>query len=236
MELRREILLTIGALVLLNLLLAFGAIGLLIRMGPAIEHILQENVYSIVAAEGILAEFAEAGGAPLAAAAQRRVQRSLANAKRNVTEGSERPVIAALEAQLPLAMAGNAQVRAQAIHSVRELIRINRMAMRGVDREAQRLGSAGAWAAVFIGLLSFALSLFIVVRLQSRFVRPLVDLHAVLESAREGNRLRRCGLSDAPREVVQVMHSVNTLLDERLERLQRPAPSAPAPSSNTPSE
>jgi uncharacterized membrane protein len=218
MELRRELLLTIGALVLLNLFLAFGAIGLFVRMGPAIERILQENVYSVVAGEAILAELAEAGGEPLSPQARARVRQALDNAKRNVTEEQERPVLAELEGALPSAMAGELDGRRRAVASVRQLIQINRIAMRRVDEEARRLGSAGAWTAVFVGFLSFLLSVLVVVRLQRRFVRPLVDLHQVLEVAREGDRLRRCRIADAPREVIQVTQAVNRLLDERLVR------------------
>jgi nitrogen fixation/metabolism regulation signal transduction histidine kinase len=104
------------------------------------------------------------------------------------------------------------------VERVRKLIQINRDAMRNVDEEARRLGGAGAWAAVFVGFLSFLLSVFVLVRFQNRFIRPLVDLHEVLEGAREGDRLRRCRLHDAPREVIQVTQAVNRLLDERLER------------------
>jgi methyl-accepting chemotaxis protein len=218
MELRRELLFTIGALVLLNLFLAFGAIGLFVRMGPAIERILHENVYSIVAAEEMLAEFAETGSTPLAPEARARVRQAFDNARRNVTEGEERPAVAALEHALPSAMEGDPDGRRQTVASVRQLLRVNRDAMRIVDEEARRLGAAGAWGAVFVGFLSFLLSVFVVVRLQKRLVRPLVDLHQVLEGARTGDRLRRCRLGDAPREVIQVTQAVNRLLDERLER------------------
>jgi len=218
MELRRELLLTIGALVVLNLCLAFGVAGLLVRMGPAIERILQENVYSIVAGEAILAELAEAGGQPVSEQAQRRTREALGNAERNVTEQHERPVIDALKRSLPEALNGDADARLAAVGSVRELLRINREVMREGDEEARRLGNAGAWAAVFIGFVSFLLSLFVVVRLQQRLVRPLVDLYDVLEGTRKGDRLRRCRLTDAPHEVLQVTQSVNRLLDERLER------------------
>lgn len=217
MELRRELLLTIGVLVLLNLFLAFGAIGLFVRMGPAIAHILEENVYSIVAAEEMLAELADAGGAPLAPDARARVRRAFDNAKRNVTEPEEQAVLGALEGALPSAIAGEPDGRRRAVASIRQLIDINRDATREADAEAQRLGSAGAWAAVFIGFLSFLISVLVVVRLQERFVRPLVDLHEVLEAAREGDRLRRCRLADAPREVIQVTSAVNRLLDDRLQ-------------------
>lgn len=217
MALRREILLSIGSLVLLNLLLAFGAIGLFVRMGPVIEHIFQENVLSIVAAEEMLSELAKAGGEPLMPEARARLRTSLTEAQRNVTEDDERPVLASLERRLPAAMDGEAQARRQVIDDLGQVIHINREAMRSVDEEARRLGTAGAWAAVLIGFVSFLLSVLVVVRLQSRFVRPLEDLHKVLQSARRGDSHRRCRHVDAPREVEQVSQEVNRLLDERLQ-------------------
>lgn len=215
MTLRRELLMTIGVLVVLNLLLAFGTIGLLMRMGPAIDGILQENVVSIVAAEEILVELAQAAPSPLSTSAQRRVQAALAQAQQNVTEPAEGPILQRVEKTLPAAFATDLSARQELIENLRKLIDINRLAMRRVDEKARSLGSAGAWAAVFLGFLSFLLSLLVIVQLQRRFVGPLIELFEVLNRARAGDRLRRCQQVDAPSEVVQVMNSVNALLDER---------------------
>jgi methyl-accepting chemotaxis protein len=187
-----------------------------------IERILQEDVYSIVAAEEILAELAQQDSA-LAPEARTHVRQALDKAKRNVTEEEERAVLAALEGALPSAMAGERAGRRLAVASIRKLIRINRDAMRNVDLEARRLGSAGAWTAVFIGFLSFLLSIVLFVRLQRRLARPLVDLYEVLESARQGDHLRRCRLTDAPREIIQVTQAVNGLLDARLQQANSPS-------------
>ncbi|MDY0062122.1 MAG: hypothetical protein RBU45_20090 [Myxococcota bacterium] len=216
MDLRRELLLAVGGLIVLNLLLAFGAIGLFVRMGPAIERILQENVYSITAAEEILAELARSGNDALPAEARTRIREAFQKAEQNVTEEEERPVLAHIARLLPPTLEGDLPARQQLLAELGRLIQINRAAMAEVDEEAQRLGKAGAWAAVLLGFSSFLLSLLILVLLQRRIVGPLLDLHAVLEGARQGDRLRRCRLSLAPREVVQVLDSVNWLLDERL--------------------
>ena len=216
MALRRELLLTIGALVVSNLVLAFGAIGLFTRMSPAIEGILRENGYSIVAAENIVAEFADSGAAPLTIDARSRVTLALEDAKRNVTESEERPVLARLERSLSDAADGDAAERRNVVAAAMKLIAINRLAMENVDREAQRLGDGGAWGAVFIGFLSFLLGALLVVRLQRRFVDPLLDVFEVLQGTRDGDRFRRCRAADAPHEVVRLAESVNRLLDERL--------------------
>lgn len=219
MGLGRELLLTIGTLVLLNLILAFGAIGLFLRMGPAIEYILEENVYSIVSGEEVLAELALSRGDALPLAARERVARALSNAKQNITEEAERPILAELERQIPAAMDGDMGATNLSVEAIKQLIRINRSAMREVDDEARRLGTAGAWAAVLVGSLTFLLGILIVSRLRERFVTPLLELSEVLDSAKQGNRLRRCRTTDGPRELGQITESVNELLDQRLRQV-----------------
>jgi len=215
MELRRELLLIIGILVALNVLLAFGSIGLFVRMGPAIEKILQENVYSIVAAEEVLAEFAASNGDPLTPESRRRVMSALERAQKNVTEAEELPVLRRINEALEPAFQGDRAARTVAVEASLNLILLNRNPMTKVDRDAQRIGSAGAWAAVLVGCMSFALSLAVVRRLRTRLLNPLLELYDVLEAVRHGDRFRRCQTFDAPLEVRQVSHSVNTLLDER---------------------
>lgn len=215
MRLRTELLLYTALLAMLNVLLAFGAIGLFMRMGPAIERIIKENVVSITAAEDVLAEFAAAPG-ELDAAARQRVHAAIEHAAANVTVAAETPVIGAMRQQWAAAASGAAGPRAELISQTRALIGINRRAMTAVDEEAQRLGTAGAWAAVFIGSLTFAFSLLIVAQLRQRLVDPLLELHAVLAAAREGDRFRRCRMHEAPVELKQAAQALNTLLDERL--------------------
>ncbi len=220
MNLRRELWLSIGVLIALNLLLAFGAIGLFVRMGPAIERILEENVFSITAAEVILVEMADSRGRPMLPVQRARVAAALEDARQNITEQEERVVLGQVEAHLSRTFDGDAEARAQTIDALRELMSINRLAMHRADAEAGRLGRAGAWAAVFVGLASFWLSIVVVVRLQNRVVRPLIELNDVLQAAARGERMRRCKPYDAPSEVDQVSAAVNRLLDERL-RTQR---------------
>ncbi len=216
MDVRRELLLTVGALVLLNLFLAFESIGLFLRMGPAIQRILDENVFSIVAAEEMLVEMAGARGHALSDPRQDRIRDAFERARSNITEIDERPIMSALEVHLPSALAGDDDAQSAVVRELDALIRINHSAMARVDHEAQRLGNAGAWAAVLVGFLSFLLSLLVLSHLRKRLLRPLEELHAVLEAVRGGDHLRRCHAADAPVELLQLMQSVNRLLDERL--------------------
>lgn len=218
MELRREFFYTIGTLVALNVLLAFGAIGLFVRMLPAIERILEENVYSNIAAEEMLAVLAESPTARVPTEGRRRVEDAFRRAKSNVTEPEEIPVLDAIERNLRAALDGERDAVVAEVRAIQNLIAINRDAMRKVDREAQRLGRAGAWAAVFVGFLSFLLSVVVLGRLRRRVVEPVVELHHVLEGLRRGERFRRSSPRDAPAEIQEVLQSVNALLDERLQK------------------
>ncbi|MCA8959647.1 MAG: hypothetical protein KDC38_04005 [Planctomycetes bacterium] len=215
MSLRREVLLTLGGLVFLNLALAFSAMGLFARMGPAIAHIMEDNVDSIVSCEQVLSELAKADGA---ASAQSRsvVRDSLVRLRENITEREERPIVDSIETIVDSALDGEQEARTDLVGRLQSLIAINRNAMRAVDEEARRLGSAGAWAAVVVGFLSFVASLLIGAGLRRRLLDPLEDLHAVLEDVRKGQQLRRCRARSAPYEVLKVAESVNQLLDERL--------------------
>lgn len=220
MGLRRELILSLGTLVALNVVLAFGAVGLFARMGPAIEHILQENVRSTAAVEEMLAELATAGGLPLTDAARAQVEDAYQRARNNVTEAAEEPVLEAMARELPAALAGDAQARTALVREIHRLLAINRAAMQQSNEDAQRMGRAGAWSAVFVGGLSFALSFVVVSRLRRRFLVPLIDLHQVLEGTHRGEQFRRCRKGDVPAEIGQVLSSVNMLLDDRLERRQ----------------
>ena len=215
MDLRRELILSIGAIVILNMILAFGVIGLFIRMGPAIELILKDNVYSIVAAEEVLAVFAAAGDAPVGGAGEARVRDALGRARSNVTEDEERPVLDAIEASLAAALAERGEARRRVIERTGALISVNREAMRRVDEEAQRLGAAGAWAAVLVGFLSLVLSLVVLGRMRARFVLPVLELYEVLTDAK-GEGKRRCRPRQAPVELRRAAEAVNAILDARV--------------------
>lgn len=218
MELRRELSLMMGGLVLLNVLLAFGVIGLLVRMGPAIEQILKENVLSIETAEEVLVVLAESEAGGVSEIGRFRIRDALERLESNVTEPGEGPILTSIEGGLGQALSGDVSARESLVRQLRELIRVNRDAMNVADARAQRLGRAGAWSAVLVGVLSFSLSLLVLGRMGRRLVRPLLELHAALEAARQGEHFRRCHAHQVPVEIRQVLDSVNSLLDERLTR------------------
>jgi membrane-associated protease RseP (regulator of RpoE activity) len=213
---RRALLLGIGVLVALQLLTSFTAIGVLTRMSPAIEHILEENEYSIEAAEALLGTLAAAGGAPASPDARTRATAALERMRRNVTEPDEFAPLARIEADLEAALGGDTAALVSLVEAVDRLVAINRAAMREADRAAQRLGTAGAWAAVTLAVVAFLLSLVVAARLNRRLLAPLLELGGVLAAVEAGNPRRRCQPGDAAPDVRRVLERANDLLDRRV--------------------
>jgi nitrate/nitrite-specific signal transduction histidine kinase len=182
----------------------------------SVARILQDNVYSLEACEGMLAELAKSHGAPAREAARKRFMDALNRAESNVTEAEEVPVINRIRDRASLALDGDTGALDTVVDNLGELIQINREAMRVVDREAQRLGRAGAWSAVFMGFLTFALSLVVLRYVERSVVAPIEQVHAVLEASNHGDVHRRCHDQKAPAEIRAVMRSVNALLDRRM--------------------
>jgi hypothetical protein len=219
MNLRREVIAAFAALIVILLLTSLGAVGLFARMSPAIEKIIQENGYSLEACERMLAVLAEASASsdPVPEDLRTRSARfdaALAAARNNVTEPEETPLIELIESAAPRALSGDAAALSTTVEAVRSLADINRNAMKRVDREARRLGTAGAWSAVFLGLLGFAIALYVVERLLQKIVKPLAELQSVLASAMSGDRTRRCTPGTAAPDIEFVKSSFNTLLDQ----------------------
>lgn len=183
---------------------------------PAIARILQENVYSLEACEAMLGELAKSHGTTASDAARKRFGDALDRAESNVTEPEEVPVIKRIRTGAAPALDGDPDATDAVVNSIGELIHINREAMRAVDREAQRLGRGGAWAAVFMGFLSFVLSFVVLRYIKVRVVTPIEQVHAVLEASSRGDIHRRCYDQKAPAEIRAVMRSVNSLLDGKM--------------------
>ncbi|MCB9869249.1 MAG: hypothetical protein H6836_07215 [Planctomycetes bacterium] len=226
MRLQSDLSVAVLGFVALNVGLAFAAIGLFLRMGPAAERILLRNDATIFAAEDILTVLAGRPGAIDDPDDRTRVAAAIERIASNITEDREPAVIEAIRQLVPAAVAGDATARNTLIVDLRRLIAINRDAMQRADREAQRLGRAGAWAAALVAIASLGLSLFLGRRLGSHVVRPVLELGRVLRAAQSGDRFRRCNLHPAPRELRDALVDLNRLLDSRdqAEGIEQPEP------------
>ncbi|HBP22235.1 MAG TPA: hypothetical protein DEA08_31190 [Planctomycetes bacterium] len=209
-----EIRVAVGALLTLQVLTSFGAIGLLERMGPAIARILAENLYSLEATEELLAALGEAKVAP--DRARDRFAGALERARANVTEPEESPILKRIEAEAPAALSGDERARQETVALVRELSRVNHASTHQADSAARELGHAGAWAAALLGAASFAFSVLVLRRLRRRVVGPLNELSDTAQAYRRGDLHRRTRRVDMSPAFTQVAEVLDELLDETM--------------------
>jgi nitrogen fixation/metabolism regulation signal transduction histidine kinase len=148
-------------------------------------------------------------------ALEQEFQQALARAYENITEPGEVEVLDQLKQSGLRALAGDPAALRQTVEGIRRLVTINREAMLRADHEARRLGTAGAWAAVFLALAALAATVVVGRRLAGRIFDPLAELYEVTEAVRAGDRFRRCRRMDASPEMVRLVESVNFLLDQR---------------------
>lgn len=233
MRLHTEMAVTILGFVAINLLLILAAIGLFVRMGPAIDRILRRNDASIAAAETIVLVLARTGLTTVAVEDRTIVQAALTRATDNVTEPGEEQVLQDLQLALPGAFAADHAARDTVLTQLEQLIEINRQAMRQVDQNAQSLGGAGAWAAMIVGSVTLALSLLLTRSLGRRVVYPIQELRDTLQAALSGDRFRRCSTPNAASDLRQAMELVNQMLDNNTPKLES---EAEAKSPCTPSQ
>lgn len=224
MDLRRDMLLPVVVLLVLVVLVGFGAVTLLARMAPAIERIITENVDSLEAAEELLALFAGRGD-PRGETG--RFEAALARLTANITESEEAVQIELVRQQGPAGLKGDATARQAAVAALRRLAEINREAILRTDRQAKRLGYAGAWAAVLLTTVAFAWGLVALRRMGRRLVDPLTELATVVRAAADKDAHRRCRPMAAAPELQLLMAGVDELLDDRA-RARRARPATPA--------
>jgi nitrogen fixation/metabolism regulation signal transduction histidine kinase len=204
----------LAVLVGFQLITAFGAIGLLSRMTPAIAEILDENEYTIEAAYQMLLVLARRAFDPDGPALRQEFHEALERAKSNITEPGEPEVLAQLEGLSAAALQGDPEAYRATVDGIRRLVEINRQAMKQAESEARRLGKAGAWAAVILALAAIAASILVSRRLAGRLLDPVGELYEVTEAARRGDRFRRCRRLGSTPEMGRLLESVNLLLDQ----------------------
>ncbi|MCA9578206.1 MAG: hypothetical protein R3B40_08585 [Polyangiales bacterium] len=212
MRLRQEASVGIGSILVLQVLLSALGIVLLNRMGPAIEHILEDNVFSSLAVEEMLSILAEPDVASHPASHQR-FEEAFSRARENVTEPEERPLIQRIARGKAGALAGEPDARRDVIAALRQLAQVNHDSMARADRGARRLGTAGAWAAAMLGALALGLGVMVYRRLRLRLELPVEILRQTLERIRNGDARARCVVGPGPTELRQIARDLNAILD-----------------------
>ena len=75
-------------------------------------------------------------------------------------------------------------------------------------------------------LTAFVLVRLVNIRVDRRFVMPILEIASALESVRQGNRYRRCSASSGSPEIQSIAENVNLLLDDTVTRGEQTAADA----------
>lgn len=208
----------------LNLLMALGAMGILLRMAPAIAVIIDRNEKSLQACEDMLAALALSPGMAVDEAGKIAFAEALARAQNNVTEAEEPLVLAEIAENRQAALQGDLQAREKTVAAIARLGRVNRSAMVAADNRARQLGQAGVWGVVFMALAIFTVGLILVRHLNRQVIRPLEEIHAVIAAQRNRECIRRCSGVDLPPEIRSMFTGINEILDRCQTPLSGPHP------------
>jgi hypothetical protein len=219
MRIRQEVRLVVVGLLGFQLVASGGAVMLLGRMSPAIDQILTHNAKSVDAIEQMTLALA----VNMASIDDRRSRfdAALARAKEDPISTGSMVFLTELERIAPRAIAAEADPATvgRAVELLRELSELNRTSMRTVSKRALRLGNAGAWAEVLLGISAFGLAIVLARRINRAIVAPLAELLDAVRDHSSGDRYRRCRAFGSS-EIAELAEAFNDLLD-RVSPLRR---------------
>jgi hypothetical protein len=215
MRLAQSVRLGAWLLVGLNLLMALGNIGILMRMTPAIAAIIVRNEHSLQDCEEMLAALVLVGEDSSLDEKQRaRFKAALKRAEKNVTEAGELDVVKEVSAGAMAALAGESAARVNIVADIVRLAAINREAINQAEKRARQLSEAGIWGVVFMAICIFGVGLLFVRSLLRRVVKPIEELGAVIVAYRNGETMRRCTMPEMSQDVRAVFSGINEILDQ----------------------
>ncbi|GAB4267000.1 MAG: hypothetical protein Kow0029_01160 [Candidatus Rifleibacteriota bacterium] len=217
MKIAQGIIMGAWLIVGLNLLMAFGAIGIFMRMTPAIANIISRNERSLKACEEMLETLA-------LSKCQRENKKilleqfsaALERARNNITEQHEPAAIAEITDKYIAAFDGDENALEATVKSTVKLAKLNREAMEHADLNAQQLGKGGAWGIVFMASCTFLAGVVFIRNLNSKLIEPLKEIKTVLIAYQNGETRRRCAGKNLSADFRAIFGSLNTVLDQAM--------------------
>jgi hypothetical protein len=206
----------LGVLLAIQLIATFGVMGLLVRMNPAIDAVVHDDLPTLAATQDMAVVLAEES-----CRATPEVSRfvvALDRAEAVSADPTEQARLAQIREAQTAAFSGDCDARTSVIGNIVELADANRTEMLRASTSARQLAIAGGWATALVGLLAFVVSLLLLRGWLRRFADPLRELEAVLQANASGDPYRRNRRMEGPNELGVIAARVNHLLDRKLAR------------------
>jgi hypothetical protein len=216
MQLTRNLRLAVAGLLALHLASASAAIAILGRVQPAVDMAFEHRAESQRAVEGMLVVLAS----PTDNTSQDRFERAWQRAWTSLDGDEDRARLKRVQLLSRQAFAGADGARTLLLDELSGFGTAHRDELQAAQSSAERLGTGGAWAVVFLALLTLGGALAALRRMDRRVLIPLEEIHDVLGGWRRGDAHRRCRPArGAASELARAMASLNEVLDDRQEAL-----------------
>ena len=199
---------TIGAIIAV----ALAATFLMERMSQAIKFILNENVYSIEAAEDML-QLVGMVSIEANPAYKEAFVVALNKAKSNVTLVGENQLIEDIDKLIEPCFSGDLKARRDMIQALAYLADINRQAMIKADENARFLAIAGGWAMAGMAIFGGFFVLRIFAQIQASAILPMTEICRAVEDWDKGNKMRRVQSRLASKDIRKAHQIINGFLD-----------------------
>ncbi len=216
MQASRELRLWVGVLVAMQMVLAFGAVRLLGRVGPAVERTESGPLTALMAVQDMLAAMAADG-----LSTEERLEafgHALSQAQAVVADVEGQALLDAVVAGHEQALTGDDTARQRVVQQLQQLGEARRGLIARASTRVRRLSGGGAWAVVLLSLCTLTLSLLAATRLQRRLLAPVTEMHGLLASLAQGDRYRRWAAGRRSPEFERMGEALNRLLDEHWPR------------------
>jgi spermidine/putrescine-binding protein len=204
----------IWILIVSNLLMAFGSIWVLMRMSPAIEHIIARNERSLYSCEVMLASLAAENEIVPDKILVKNFEEALDSAKNNITEEGETRQLENIEKNYKDAFEGNYLKKEEIIDHITKLSQINRQAMIEADLKAKQYGYAGAWAIVFMAGFVYFTGLLFKRSIIKNLLAPIDEIHKVIIANLKNEKMRRCSGTELPKDIERIYLDLNKYIDK----------------------
>lgn len=196
-----------GILLLLamQVLTSFGGVLLLGRMGPAVGGITGQAIQTL--------ELADHQVYHLILQDKPSFDEDMTTLQ-ELASPENQAILSELTPSIPPAFTGDTTAVRRLLEGLFRIQDVERDRMQAREATAHQLAAAGAWVMVLLGLAGFMANLWVLGRLRSRLVGPLVDLVASVDAAARGDRRRRCRSHQDLAELGDLADAVNRLLDQ----------------------
>ncbi len=207
-----------STVIIISIIIGLSAIFLLERIVPAIDDILQENVYSVSAAVGMLSVISSSRSGGEDDQSREKFWEFFDKAKANITLQEEDLTISEISTLAKRYWNGEASVedRENLTEQINKLAEINLKAMEAKDQAAQLMGLTGAWSLGFLLLISVGIQFLLRVKILSVLITPIEQILSVLSDFHSGNRMRRFVESKG---VVEDVGKIGTLVNSNLDQI-----------------